>query len=59
MNADGLEIHQLVANGNVDQVEFTPRFTQSNGSHQVGDLLWTTYYMKIASRRFIDVLQLD
>ncbi|WP_328996188.1 hypothetical protein OG394_16195 [Kribbella sp. NBC_01245] len=57
LNANGQELHKLVADGNLEQVDFTPRFARTNAGWRIGDLLWTTYFMKIASRRLIDVLE--
>ena len=55
---DGTKVWDLVANGDTGRLPFTPRFRRRGGGPQIGDLLWTgTATMKVASRRFVDVLQ--
>jgi hypothetical protein len=57
LGPDGESLYELIANGQVDGLGFTPRFTRSN-SGRSGDLVWTTGdFAKIASRRFVDVLE--
>ncbi|GAB2616354.1 hypothetical protein [Kribbella endophytica] len=57
LGADGESLYDLIADGRVEDLGFTPRFTRSN-SGKPGDLLWTTGDMaKLASRRFVDVLE--
>lgn len=57
LGANGESPYDLIADGRVEDLGFTPRFTRSN-SGKLGDLLWTTGDMaKLASRRFVDVLQ--
>jgi hypothetical protein len=56
LDANGEEIRDLIANGQVDRIDFLPRFTRRN-SGKIGDLIWTTGdHAKVASRRFVDVL---
>lgn len=52
---DGRDIYQLIADGDIADLEFTPTFRHTQGSH-FGDLLWTTCEMKVASSRFIKAL---
>ncbi|WP_327638665.1 hypothetical protein OHB24_09930 [Kribbella sp. NBC_00482] len=52
----GLEAYDLVADGDVERLGGVPRFVRSN-SGRVGDLVWTTGSAKIASPRFVDVLE--
>jgi hypothetical protein len=54
---DGADVYDLVADGEVERVGFTPRYVHGNRGRRVGDLLWTTGSAKIASRRFIEVLE--
>ena len=54
---DGADVYDLVADGEVERVGFIPRYVHGNRGRRVGDLLWTTGGAKIASRRFIDVLE--
>lgn len=56
--ADGSDVYELVADGEVERVGFIPRFVHHNRGRRVGDLLWATGAdVKLASRRFIDVLE--
>lgn len=52
---DGRDIYQLIADGDIADLDFTPTFRHTQGSH-FGDLLWTTCEMKLASNRFIKAL---
>jgi hypothetical protein len=54
---DGADVYDLVADGEVERVGFIPRYVHGNRGRRVGDLLWTTGSAKIASRRFIEVLE--
>lgn len=53
---DGTNIYKRVADGDTANLGFVPKFVQSNRGHVVGDLLWTTGSIKIASQRFVEVL---
>lgn len=55
---DQTDVYELVADGEIDRLGFVPRFRPANRGKRIGDLLWTTGAdVKIASRRFIDVLE--
>ena len=54
---DGSDVYQLIPNGETERLGFVPRFVQSNRGTRLGDLVWTTGAAKIASRRFVDVLE--
>lgn len=54
---DGRDLYDLIAAGDTAQLGFVPRFVRDNRGTRVGDLLWTTGMSKIASRRFVDVLE--
>jgi hypothetical protein len=57
LDVRGDEIRRLVANGQLDRIDFVPRFTRRN-SGKIGDLIWSTGdYTKIVSHRFVEVLQ--
>ena len=56
--ADGTDVDDLVAAGDLERLDFVPRFRRYGGGGQVGDLVWTGgSNAKIASRRFVDVLE--
>ncbi|MEV8375128.1 hypothetical protein AB0P21_20490 [Kribbella sp. NPDC056861] len=51
-------VSELVADGEVDRLGFTPRFKRTGRGQRVGDLIWTTGdFAKIASLRFVRVLE--
>lgn len=52
----GREFWDLVSDGEIERLGFVPRFVRSN-SGRVGDLVWTTGSAKIASPRFVQVLE--
>lgn len=54
---DGIDVGDAVANGDTSRLGFVPRFRRSGGGPQIGDLVWTGTNMKIASQRFVDVLE--
>lgn len=54
---DGSDVYQPILNGDTERLGFVPRFVQPNRGTRLGDLVWTTGAAKIASRRFVDVLQ--
>lgn len=52
---DGRDAYDLIDDGDTDHLGFTPRFVRQNGT-RLGDLVWSTGSVKIASDRFVAAL---
>jgi hypothetical protein len=51
-----VDVRDYAASGHTEGLTFLPRYRQSNHGQKVGDLIWTGSSAKLASLRFLGVL---